>query len=54
MNTDEEGTFPQGWTDADEDAMFDQLKSFTQANKCNIRNAKPDAIAQNSFIPIPI
>ncbi len=46
----EEGTFPKGWADADEDAMFDAVYAFTQSNRCNIRTAKPDAIAHNSFI----
>ncbi len=46
----EEGTFPQGWNDACEDAMFAALGEFTQSNRCVIQNSSPDAIAQNSFI----
>ncbi len=46
----EEGTFPQGWADADEDAMFSAVYAFTQSNRCNIRIASREAIAQNSFI----
>ncbi len=51
MKKETDDTFPQGWNDADEDAMFDTLRTFTQTNSCCIKNtASHDAIAQNSFI----
>lgn len=47
----DEGTFPAGWNDAAEDAMFDAVGEFVQKNQSNIKNtASRDAIAQNSFI----
>ena len=51
MKKEPEETFPKGWNDADEDAMFSAVYAFTQSNQCNIKNtANRDAIAQNSFI----
>lgn len=51
MKNEPEETFPQEWTDADENAMFDAASAFTQTNRNIIKNTTSHkAIAQNSFI----
>ncbi len=50
MKTEPEEDFPEGWGDAEEDALFDKLDGFVQRNRQNICSVSPEVVAQNSFI----
>ncbi len=46
----EEGAFPEGWSDADDEAMFAAAEEFVALNRSVIRVHKQDSLAQNCFI----